>query len=144
MNSRSFYTERTSTVSFGGDMRLMYRVFGFDRTLLLKKNIILTFLYVKEILDTTTTGIRSRCLRKKCGYFLKCSVYAVQAFFNFNQMDESTNELKQSMFFLGNDAGLCQVKRLIDQSCQDLEEKHRLLHQCAFVLQQLDRRGAAL
>jgi len=84
-----------------------------------------------------------QCLTCPLGIY-QCPVYTVQSLFNFNQMDDGNNELRQSMLFLVDDAGICQVKRLIDQSCQDLEQKYRMLHQCAFVLKQLDRRVAVL
>jgi hypothetical protein len=93
-------------------------------------------------------GNKSKVLDKQCltcplGNY-QCPVYTVQSLFNFDQMEEGNDKLRQSMIFLVDDAGVCQVKQLLDQSCQDLEQKYRMLHQYAFVLKQLDRRIAAL
>jgi len=74
----------------------------------------------------------------------QCPVYTVQSLFNFDQMEGGNDKLRQCMIFLVDDAGVCQVKQLIDQSCQDIEQKYRTLHQFAFVLKQLNRRVVAL
>jgi len=94
------------------------------------------------------SGDKSKVLDKQCltcplGNY-QCPVYTVQSLFNFDQMEEGNEKLRQSMIFLVDDAGVCQVKQLLEQSCQDLEQKYRMLQQYAFVLKQLDRRIAAV
>lgn len=94
------------------------------------------------------SGNKSKVLDKQCltcplGIY-QCPVYTVQSLFNFDQMEEGNDKLRQSMLFLVDDAGVCQVKQLLEQSCQELEQKYRMLHQYAFVLKQLDRRIAAV
>ena len=92
-------------------------------------------------------GNKSKVLDKQCltctleNY--QCPVHTVQSLFNFDQMAEGNDKLRQCMTFLVDDAGVCQVKRLIDLSYRDLGQKYRMVHQFAFVLKQLNRRVGA-
>jgi hypothetical protein len=92
-------------------------------------------------------GNESNVLDKQCltcplGNY-QCPVHMIQSLFNFDQMEEGNDQLRQCMIFLVDDAGVCQVKRLMDQSYQDLGQKYHMLQQLAFALKRLDRRIAA-
>lgn len=74
----------------------------------------------------------------------QCPVYMAQSLFNCDQMMDGKRELKDCLTFLVDDAGICQVKKLMMQSCEDLVRRHRVIEQYAFLLKQFDKRIVAL
>jgi len=70
----------------------------------------------------------------------QCPVYMAQTLFNFEQISEENTALRQCLLFLVDDAGVCQVKKMIETVCQDLDQRYRFLNQYAFLLKQFNKR----
>jgi len=74
----------------------------------------------------------------------QCPVYMVNSLYNFDQMLEGKEELRDCLLFLVDDTGRCKVRQLVEASCEKSEDRRKTLHQYAFVLKQFEKRVVAV